>query len=73
MRTITQILIDADKAKNLDELSSLWDEICVNINYYTRTQINYCMEHIANKAKELSNGDVDALKELIDILNSHEL
>jgi len=72
MRTITQILIDADNAQNLDKLSDLWGEIYVNINYYITKEINFCMEHIGAKAKELCKGDMEALKELIDMFNIHD-
>ena len=72
MRTITQILIDVDNSDNLNDLSVLWGEIYVNINYYITKEVNFCMEHIGAKARELCKGDMQALKELIKLLNSHD-
>ena len=72
MRTITQILIDADNAQNLDELSSLWQEIRSNLTSYPLVEIEFSIEHMKSKGKKLAQGDIDAFKELIDILNSND-
>lgn len=69
MRTITQILIDSDNAQDLNELSSLWEEIRTNLTQYPLAELYFSIEHMQAKAKELARGDIEALKEMIDIFN----
>ena len=72
MRTISQILIDVDNTGSIDDVSSLWNEILVNEDYYPSLEVNFAMEHIADKVKELCKGNIEVLKDMLDILNSHD-
>jgi len=46
MRTITQILIDADKAKTKDELIAFSDEIGMNRTKYLLIELEFAAEHL---------------------------
>ena len=72
MRTISQILIDVDNTDSIDEVSALWNEILANENHYPKSEVNYSMEHIGDKARKMCKGDITVLKDMIDILNSND-
>ena len=69
MRTITQILIDADNTQDINELQTLWEEIRSNLEHYPLIQLKFSIEHMQEIAVKLAKNDAIALKTMIDALN----
>lgn len=57
-RTITEILVDADAAKYLQELIDLWNEIAKNKKQYPLNQIWFANEHIRELALKSRGADI---------------
>lgn len=65
MRTITEILKDADKAKSRDEVLSLWAEIKPNKYKYILVELQLAVEHINAKFCEMAEMEKRELEDLI--------
>jgi len=68
MRTISEILIDADATDEIDVLSNCWKEIRSNLKKYPLSQIHFALEHLENLAKELGRKHAKELKPIADLL-----
>lgn len=64
MRTITEILKDADNAKTHPELEALWREIVENKYEYTLVQLEFAKEHIDKKVVYLLEEDTNKVEQL---------
>lgn len=53
-KTLSQILIEADKVDNIEELSSYGDYLCNHAKEYPLIQLEYAHEHLANLAREMA-------------------
>jgi hypothetical protein len=58
-RTITEILKDADSAKDLQSLISLWNEVAKNKYEYPLIQIRFANEHIRELALKSKGEDIE--------------
>lgn len=61
-RTITEILIDADNAKDLDSLIALWNEIAGNKYQYPLIQIVFANERIRELALKSKGEDIEKVR-----------
>ena len=68
IRTLTEVLKDADKAKDLQVLIGLWNEIARNKFRYPLVELNFANEHIRELALE-SNGEDIAKGRFYNALN----
>lgn len=59
VRTITEILKEADSTNDLKGLISLWNEIAANKKKYPLTQIWFANEHIRELALKSNGQDID--------------
>lgn len=59
MRTITEILKDADTTNDLQSLINLWNEIANNKKKYPLVQIWRAMEYISELALTSNGSDFD--------------
>jgi hypothetical protein len=70
MRSITQILLEAEKSETLQALVSLWNEIVSNKKKYPLTQIWFANEKIRERCLIVDGADIEkgkfyhALKEM---------
>ena len=70
MRSITQILLEAEKSETLQALIDLWNEIVSNKKKYTLTQIWFANEKIRERSLIVDGEDIEkgkfyyALKEM---------
>ena len=70
MRSITQILLEAEKAEELQALVDLWNEIVSNKKKYPLTQIWFANEKIRERCLIAEGADIEkgkfynALKEM---------
>ena len=58
MRTLTEILKDADKATELQALIDLWNEIANNKYKYPLTELWFANEHIRELALKVKGADI---------------
>ena len=58
-RTLSEVLIDADKATELSELISLWNEIALNKYKYPLTQLWFANEHIRKLVLKSNGSDIE--------------
>ena len=54
MRSLSEILIDADAADDIRVLNYCWMEIYVNRRKYTLAEIDFAKEHLLDLAKKLA-------------------
>ena len=59
MRSITQILLEAEKAKELQTLVDLWNEIVSNKKKYPLTQIWFANEKIRERSLIVEGADIE--------------
>lgn len=70
VRTLSEILKDADDAKELNELIELWNEVANNKYKFPLIQIRFANEHIRELALKSNGTDIErgkfylALKEM---------
>ena len=62
MRIITQILLEAEKAKELQALVDLWNEIVSNKKKYPLTQIWFANEKIRERSLIVEGADIEKAK-----------
>lgn len=67
MRTLSEILIDADKTDKLDRLCELCDELMQNKYSYSILELKYAEEHFSMLAKRLASKHA---KKILDIINN---
>lgn len=58
-RTITEILKEADKTKDLQTLVNIWNEIANNKYEYTLAQLHFSSEHIRELALKSDAADIE--------------
>ena len=68
MRSISEILIDADLTDEIEVVSNCWKEIYSNLKEYPLSQIHFAKEHLENLAKELGRKHAKELKPIADLL-----
>lgn len=68
VRSISEILIEADKTDELGVLSDCWEEIVTNKYQYPLAQIKYAREHLEKLAREMGRRDAIMIKSLIQYL-----
>jgi hypothetical protein len=59
VRTITEILKDADATNDLQTLINLWNEIANDKRQYPLTQIDFAINHIAELTIKSNSSDID--------------
>jgi len=62
IKTISEILIEADKTDELKVLCNCWEEIVKNRYFYPLTHIDFAREHLVNLAKQMARKDMRELK-----------
>jgi len=74
MRTITEILKEADVTDDIDVISNAWKEIKLNLKKYPLCDIQFAKEHLNNLAGALGTKHAKQVKPfvqpLLDILNN---
>lgn len=72
LRTIKEILKDADATNDLQSLINLWNEIANNKKQYTLTEIWFANEHIRELALKSSGRDIDKGKFYLELKSQHK-
>lgn len=67
IRSISQILIDADNTTELKVLSGCWKEIVKNKYQYPLVQLRFAREHLENLSREMARKDIEENKEFFDM------
>lgn len=70
-RSITEILIEADKADKLSVLNGHWEEIVKNKYKYPLVQIWFAKEHLEELVKKIARRDGEIMKPFFDALNGY--
>ena len=71
MRSITQILLEAEKSETLQALIDLWNEIVINKKKYPLSKIWFANEKIRERSLIVEGADIEkgkfyhALKEMV--------
>lgn len=66
MRSLTDILKEADKATELSDLSRLWEEIVKNKYRFSLVQLQYAKEHLGRLAGDMGKKDATMLRPLFN-------
>ncbi len=67
MRTMTEILIEADEATELKQLYKAWNEFKSNLNKYSLIQKRFALEHLQGLTKKMAQKDIQSIL-LIELL-----
>lgn len=69
-RSITDILIQADNATGLHEISSAWDEIKANLRSYPIIEIEFALEHLTGITGKIGRKEGEYFRQFFELLNS---
>lgn len=67
-RTISEILIDADRTNDLKVLSDSWKEVVGNKYSYALVEIEFAKEHLNLLARKMAREDAEIMKPFFDSL-----
>ena len=70
IRSISQILIDADNTTELKVLSDCWKEIVKNKYNYPLVQLRFAREHLENLSREMARKDIEDNQDFFDLLRN---
>lgn len=68
VRSITEILIEADKSTELKQLCNAWDEVKSNLKKYPLIQIEFVLAHLQGLARKMAQKDLVLIQPLIEFL-----
>ena len=69
IRTLSEILIDADNSKDIQSLINLWNELAENKKKYTIVQLNFAREHFSKLSLNVNGQDIDKGKFYLHLNN----
>lgn len=62
MRTLSQILIEADSAETLNDLERLWKEVAENREHFIKAEYSFAEEHFIMLTKKLAIKHLNLLR-----------
>jgi hypothetical protein len=68
IRSITDILVEADATRDLQVITNCWNEILENKKKYPLVELKYAAEHLRDLVKKMAREDAEELKPMIDKL-----
>ena len=69
IRSISQILIDADNTSELKVLSDCWKEIVKNKYCYTLAELKFSREHLEGLSRKMARKDIEDNQDFFDLWN----